>query len=283
MPQDDSAKADSVQDNSPKDDATHETHTRVREQFGRTAAAYVSSSIHAKGDDLSQMLAVAEAFHGGRVAGKTVLDVATGGGHTALAFARAGAQVTATDLTPEMLKVAEAFISEQEVQGVAFTLASAEALPFAGAAFDIVTCRIAAHHFAAPERFVAETSRVLKPGGLLLLVDNIAPQEPELARIMNTIERRRDPSHVEAYSVAQWVAWFAAAGLDTHYLSRWSRDKNFADWVVQAAMAEGASAELEQDILALKGAQRVYFRVREGADGLESLAHEAMLLVGQKL
>lgn len=214
---------------------------------------------------------------------KKVLDVATGGGHTALAFARSGAKVTATDLTPEMLAVSEAYISAQGVEGVAFAPASAEALPFADATFDIVTCRIAAHHFADALRFVVESYRVLKLGGLLLLVDNIAPQAPELARLMNEIERRRDPSHVEAYSVAQWVGWFALAGLEAQHLSRWFRDKPYGDWTARAELPEGERAQLERDILGFSDAQKAYFRVRVGEAGLESLAHEAILLVGKKL
>lgn len=264
-------------------DDFEETHNQVREQFGRTAAAYVSSPIHAQGDDLSQMVALAEALHAGKMSEKKVLDVATGGGHTALAFARSGAKVTATDLTPEMLAVSEAYISAQGVEGVAFAPAFAEALPFADATFDIVTCRIAAHHFADALRFVVESYRVLKLGGLLLLVDNIAPQAPELARLMNEIERRRDPSHVEAYSVAQWVGWFAKAGFDTLHLSRWQRNKDFSDWVARAGMTDAAQVGLEHDILTLTGIQKVYFCVHEREGRLESLAHEAMLLVGKKI
>lgn len=78
-----------------------ETYRWVRSQFGRTAHAYVESVGHAQGAELSEMVALAGTLHPGAFAQKSVLDVATGGGHTALAFAGAGAQVTATDLTPE--------------------------------------------------------------------------------------------------------------------------------------------------------------------------------------
>jgi ubiquinone/menaquinone biosynthesis C-methylase UbiE len=143
---------------------THdETYRRVRSQFGRTANAYVESTGHAQGAELAQMVALAHALHPGALAAKTVLDVATGGGHTALAFALAGAQVTATDLTPEMVAAARAFVQANGGEGVRLGVAPAEDLPFADAGFDLVTCRIAAHHFADPERFVREAARVLKP------------------------------------------------------------------------------------------------------------------------
>ena len=258
-----------------------ETYRRVRSQFGRTARAYVASPSHVQGAELEQMVGFA-ATSFGTLGGRRVLDIATGGGHTALAFARAGAQVTATDLTPEMLDAAQAFVHANGGEGVCFTAAAAENLPFADAGFDLVTCRIAAHHFADPECFVGEAARVLKPGGLLLLVDNIAPEEPGLAELMNAVERRRDPSHVMAYSVRQWVVWFAEAGLEVQHLSRWWTEKPFAAWLARAQTPPGVGEALMRDVLALPPAEKAYFRVREGAGGLESLAHEAALAVGQK-
>ena len=177
-----------------------DTYSKVRAQFGKSAAGYVSSEGHAKGAELALMVDLA----GTDIIGKRVLDIATGGGHTALAFAKAGAEVTATDLTPKMLGAAEAFVAG-EGYPMTFTQAAAEALPFESASFDIVTCRIAAHHFADPKAFLRESARLLKAGGTFMLVDNIAPTPSELARVMNHIEKVRDPSHVEAYSVATWL------------------------------------------------------------------------------
>lgn len=257
-----------------------ETYRRVQAQFGRTAAAYVESEGHAKGAELEQMVGFAERF--GPLRGRDVLDVATGGGHTALAFARAGARVTATDLTPEMLEAARAFVHTNGGEGVRFAAAPAEVLPFEGGSFDLVGCRIAAHHFADPERFVCEAARVLRPGGLFMLVDNISPEDPDLAELMNDLERRRDPSHVRAYSVRQWVTWVAGAGLELQGLSRWYVEKPFAAWLARAQTPLDVGASLARDVLALTPAQKAYFRVRAGEGGLESVAHEAVLMVGKK-
>lgn len=263
-----------------------DTYRRVQAQFGRTADAYVRSTGHAKGAELTQMVELAESSLGS-LQNRTVLDVATGGGHTALAFARAGAQVTATDLTPEMVRAAQVFVhanlDADGGEGVRFATAPAENLPFAASSFDLVTCRIAAHHFADPERFVQEVVRVLKPGGLLLLVDNVAPEQPELADVMNHVERQRDPSHVRAYSVRQWVVWFAEAGLDALHLSRWWTYKPYREWMARARTPADVCEALAQDVLALPSAQRAYLRVEEVEGRLESLAHEAALLVGRKL
>lgn len=134
---------------------------RVQDQFGATAAAYVASAGHAAGDDLAQLVAWNE---GGPE--KAALDVATGGGHTALALAAHYGRVVASDLTAPMLAAAEGFIRGKGIANVDFRLADAEALPFGDAEFDAVSCRIAPHHFPDPARFVAEVARVLKPGGL---------------------------------------------------------------------------------------------------------------------
>jgi hypothetical protein len=103
-----------------------------------------------------------------------------------------------------------------------------------------------------------------------------------LAALMNDIERRRDPSHVSAYSVRRWVAWFAEAGLEPQHLSRWYLDKPYRARLERARTPDDVGEALARDVLALPAAQRAYFRVRAGEAGLESLAHEAMLLVGKK-
>jgi len=247
-------------------------HEKVKAQFGKTTQNYVTSAIHAKGNDLKVMLELA-----GDVSGKRVLDIATGGGHTALAFARASAQVTATDLTPNMLNAAKTHIEAQGINDVTFQEANAEALPFTDEAFDIVTCRIAPHHFAKPEAFVKEAARVLKGSGTFLLIDNIAPLNPELARVMNHIEKVRDPTHVEAYSLVTWFHWLSDAGLELHHLSRFYRDKDFNAWIGYAE-ADTIREELERYILGLPEKQKTYLKIVEDNGKLNSLSHEVALL-----
>ena len=245
-------------------------YRKVRDQFGKTASGYLSSPGHAKGEDLKAMVHLA-----GDLQGRAVLDVATGGGHTALAFARAGAVVTATDLTSEMLEAAHAFAEEEGVRGVTFLLAAAEELPFEDDSFEIVSCRIAPHHFADPRAFVWEAARVLVPGGLILIVDNVAPEDPELNRAMNRIERERDPSHVETYTVRRWINWLADAGFDLAHIERFRRDEDFRSWLERAHTPAETGEVIERYVLGLPPRIRHYLNVVEEGGQLVSLAHEA--------
>ena len=252
-------------------------HNKVRSQFALSAKAYVNSKGHAKGADLQLMLEQA-----GNIKGKKVLDIATGGGHTALAFAKVGAKVTAIDLTPEMLTAAKAFI-ESEGYHLEYQASAAENLSFAKGIFDIVTCRIAAHHFADPRRFLLEAQRVLKPQGLLLLNDNITPEPPELGKIVNHIEKVRDPSHVEAYSVKIWVEWLTAAGFDVIYLSRWKKPKDYAAWFARMRQPAEVQKDLEQYVLRLPENVKTYLDVEEQDGKLISLSHEGALFTALRL
>jgi ubiquinone/menaquinone biosynthesis C-methylase UbiE len=252
-------------------------HNQVKAQFSKTSEAYVNSVIHAKGEDLQQVLGLA-----GDVQDKSVLDVATGGGHTALAFAKAGAKVTATDLTPQMLVKAREFLQSQSIHTVIFQEASAEQLPFAEESFDIVTCRIAAHHFADSVAFVGEVARVLKPFGQLFLIDNISPVNRELSEVMNKIEKWRDPSHVWACSIPYWVECSTKAGLEIYSLSRFKRKKNYGEWVKNAQTPSDVVQELEAYVLSLPPAYQGYFEVVEDNQKLISLSHEVMILQANK-
>ena len=134
--------------------STPDPRPLVRRQFGAHAQNYVTSPDHAKSDSLDRLVAVLQPQPHWRV-----LDVATGGGHTALALAPHVREVVATDLTTEMLAAAERHIVGQGVANVSFREADATALPFGDAEFDLVTCRIAPHHFPDCAAFVREKLR----------------------------------------------------------------------------------------------------------------------------
>src|SRR5260370_24554018 len=110
-----------------------------------------------------------------------------------------------------MLEKARDFLLAQGVTNAVFQVADAEKLPFASESFDRVTCRIAPHHFPNISQFVQEVARVLKPGGICLLIDCMAPGDPELDTFDNTVEKWRDPSHGRSCTAEEWQAFFKEA------------------------------------------------------------------------
>jgi ubiquinone/menaquinone biosynthesis C-methylase UbiE len=220
-----------------------DSRTRSQERFGKLAERYVTSESHAKGSELERLVEIAQPQPDW-----VALDVATGGGHTALKFAPFVAEVVATDLTPTMLAEAQAFIGSQGVENVAFGLADAQDLPFGDATFDLVTCRIAPHHFGDCPRFVRECRRVLREGGLLLVQDHVVPEEEQAARYIDEFERLRDPSHNRAYSESEWIGMFQAAGLEVEHVEQVVKRHAFVPWAARQDCAPEVMASLEQMI-----------------------------------
>jgi SAM-dependent methyltransferase len=103
-------------------------------------------------------------------AGMAVLDVAAGNGNVAIAAARRGATVTATDLTPQMIALGRAR-SEAAGLAIAWQEADAEDLPFAADQFDVVTSAFGAMFALRPARVAAELFRVAKPGGIVAMAN----------------------------------------------------------------------------------------------------------------
>jgi ubiquinone/menaquinone biosynthesis C-methylase UbiE len=188
--------------------SSSEVKAHAQERFGQFAQGYVESKVHSSGGDLDRLVELAQPQPDW-----VMLDVATGGGHTALKFAPLVKKVVALDLTPQMLEAAEKFITSKGVTNVEFKQGDAENLPFEANTFDLVTCRIAPHHFPNCWQFVQECARVLKPGGKLIVQDNTVPDDERAARYVDAFERLRDPSHHRMYAGYEWQGMFLDAGL----------------------------------------------------------------------
>ncbi len=181
----------------------------AREQFDRQADKYNERWASWSDETLKRLLELADPQPGWRV-----LDVATGTGFTALALAPHVAHVTGSDVSPKMLGEAAKRAAAAGVTNVDWREAPAEALPFADNSFDLVSVRIAPHHFSDVPAFLAETRRVLKPKGMFVLADTTVPDdEPEAADWQNAVERERDPSHVANLSPETWQRLVGSSGL----------------------------------------------------------------------
>ena len=100
--------------------------------------------------------------------GMRVLDLACGVGDPALSIATEVApsgRVTATDLGPGMMSLAEELARKKGLTNIEFREASAEALPFPNESYDVLTCRFGIMFFPDLPKALRECFRVLKPGG----------------------------------------------------------------------------------------------------------------------
>jgi ubiquinone/menaquinone biosynthesis C-methylase UbiE len=180
----------------------------AKEQFDRQAAQYNQRWAGWSDETLQRMLVLANPQ-----ASWQVLDVATGTGFTALGFAPQVASVVGADLSTGMLAQAEKRATELGIPNVSWVESHAEKMPFGDGSFDLVTVRIAPHHFTDVPAFLAETYRVLKPGGLFVLGDTTVPDDdPEAADWQNTVEYERDRSHAENLSAEVWRHLTESAG-----------------------------------------------------------------------
>lgn len=196
----------------------------VIDVFSKNKHAYVTSETHAKGSDLS----LVEEWVMSRTY-PTALDIATGGGHVARVLSQHCTEVFVTDITKDMLEHTATYFSNHE--HVHFIIADAEKLPFLDQSFDLVTCRIAAHHFPQPEKFIREVYRVLKPNGTFIFIDNVASEQPFYDLFINTVEKLRDYSHLRALKVSEWKQLFQSNKLVIKEEIVRKKTLNFKDWV----------------------------------------------------
>ena len=172
--------------------------------WSERADDYRNSPTHAEGPDLDLVVEWCEP-----AVGVTALDVATGGGHVARRLRERGATVVTADPAPGMR---------------ADTTAFAEDLPFADGSFDVVACRIAAHHFADVNAAIREMARVA--GDKVVIEDNVFFDESS-----EEAERLRDPSHVRCYSEAEWEVMLEAAGVRVDAIERFDRRVPLQPWL----------------------------------------------------
>jgi ubiquinone/menaquinone biosynthesis C-methylase UbiE len=251
-------------------------HTEsVKQQFGTVAEAYVSSPIHARGSDLAKLLEVLQLKGDERV-----LDLATGVGHAAIAMAPRVTHVIGLDLTPEMLEHARRLAEERGLENVEFQEGSAERIPLPDASFDVVTCRIAAHHFVEPERAFAEVSRVLVPGGRFVLIDNYAPDSDELDQFINTLDKLRDPTHVRAYRLSEWQRFFERHGMRYELADLWETPHDFEYWVSQSRTPKQTVVQLRGMLVSAPKAVCQAFSIKTTPD-LE-FNHPKAMMVGTR-
>jgi ubiquinone/menaquinone biosynthesis C-methylase UbiE len=198
-------------------------HKLVQEKFGALAERWGRMSID---PELQAILDRVDVTPGSRV-----LDVAAGSALLGRALANRAAEVVAVDITPEMLARGREAAERDGITNVTFVEAAAEALPFEDGSFDLVVTRFSLHHITEPQRVVNEMVRVARGRGRVLVIDMIAPEDTELAKTANAIERRRDRSHAWTAPFSQLKGYVEAAGATIVDAFTQDRTRDLDEWI----------------------------------------------------
>jgi SAM-dependent methyltransferase len=209
--------------------------------WSQRADAFRESPTHREGPDLDLLVEWCEPGPDVKV-----LDVATGGGHVARRLRKEGCTVVTLDPAPGM---------EPDV------VAPAERLPFEDGSFDVVACRIAAHHFEDVTKAVAEMARVTQR--LVVIEDNVFTDQA-----VEEAERLRDPTHVRCYSEDEWKEMLTVAGLEVEQLEPFERHPVVDDWLARV----DATPEVSGRVRELLGD-----RIKDGTVALKSIVVKARL------
>jgi hypothetical protein len=207
--------------------------------WSQRAEAFRQSPTHREGPDLDLLVEWCEPGPGVKV-----LDVATGGGHVARRLREQGCTVVTVDPAPGMK---------------ADVVAPADHLPFEDGSFDVVTCRIAAHHFPVIDAAVTEMARV--SNRLLVIEDNLFRGEH-----VEEAEKLRDPTHVRCYSEDEWKELVAGAGFEVEQVEHFDRRQSVDAWLERVDTPPAAAARI-RELLA--------DRIEDGMLAFESILLEA--------
>jgi SAM-dependent methyltransferase len=191
------------------------THNEiVRESFTTQATAFAANPWVTDEQRVARLVSAA------RLSGtERVLDIATGPGYIAEAFAKNSREVVGMDLTEAMLDIARARTEKRGVKNISFRVGDAQDLPFGGGKFDVVVCRLALHHVRQPAKVVAEMARVCCRGGTVLVEDIYGSEHSERGGYQDRWEILRDPSHVRALPLSELLDIFRDAGLEMETVS----------------------------------------------------------------
>ena len=207
---------------------TRSHHDNVEKQFGSQANAYLTSTVHVSGRDLQRLAERLSAFPLA-----SVLDMGCGAGHASFAAAHQVKQVVAYDLSAQMLDVVAQAAKEKGLDNIATRQGYAESLPFEDGSFDVVISRYSAHHWHDVGRALREVNRVLKPGGVVIVMDVMSPGHPVRDIWLQTVEALRDTSHVRNYSSGEWLSLMNDANLIADTVLTDRLPLAFSSWVAR--------------------------------------------------
>lgn len=239
--------------------------------FSKHAKAYSVSTSHASGSDLDELI------HSLNIKNEDMaIDVATGTGFTAFRLAKEAGTVIGLDLTREMTDEAIRLQAQESSEPVQFVLGNSEMLPFADGCSTVVTCRRAAHHFRQKDLFLAESFRVLAPGGSIGISDMLSPDG--LKNEYNTLERMRDPTHESAEDTESWKMLLEEAGFRVEKVAVMGERVSFEKWIYPVA------TDSSEGVASRRYLEKAGFEFRRGLELEDDLSFtkRRAVIIGRK-
>ncbi len=246
-------------------------HSVVDQQFSGQAAAYLTSAVHAEGEDLAQLVRLAADQRP-----ETALDLGCGGGHVSYRLSPHAGQVVAYDLSPSMVAMVADEAVRRGLSNIDTRQGAVEQIPYPNQSFDLVVTRYSAHHWYDFATGLSEARRVLKNSGQAVFIDVVSPGAPLLDSWLQTLELLRDPSHVYNRSVREWRLAVGNAGFRPGELSHAKLRIDFGSWVKRMNTPEAHVTAIRS--LQAKAGRDVADYFKFEADG--SFTIDTMVLLG---
>ena len=250
----------------------------VRSRFSKASEQYAVCKVQAGDFTLNRMLELTAPS-----SEWTVVDVASGAGHSSALFAPHVAEVIAIDVTEEMLWQTRKLATERKLGNVRTILADACCLPVAAASADLVCCRLAVHHFEKPSVFAEEVWRILRPGGLLAIVDSHLPDNAARDEI-NAIQKLHDPSHVACLTRTEFESLLAGAGFAIRAIEEGKVRLGFETWTKRVGLSDETCSQIRHLMTDDASADTAaVLDIRHDEAEKFTFSFQRIILIGQKV
>lgn len=248
------------------------------QRFDALAANYAISEVHSVSPTLDRLHALLP-----RV--ESVCDVASGAGHTGLSFAGIASQIVAVDPAPNMLVQVRQLTAERNFS-VETVEAFSESIPLPSASFDLVVCRLAAHHFSDLPKAMSEMTRLAKSGGHVAIIDMEGDVNPALDALNHEIEVLHDPTHVQSYTASHWRKLFTENGLEVEACENRCREipdgLSVARWCDLGGSGSEALQAIHDRLAATSQEWLTELEITRDADGGFRIPVRTLLILGRK-
>jgi ubiquinone/menaquinone biosynthesis C-methylase UbiE len=200
------------------------------------------------------------------VADESLLDVGTGPGPLALAFAPYVERAVGFDLAAPMLEAARLAAKREGVENLRLVAGDVHRLPFPDRSFALVTSRACPHHFTNIGQAVREMARVLARGGRFGIADGTVPEDDELDRFINELDTLHDPTTVRNYRPSEWRALVADAGLRLDWIEEevyeLAEGHRLTEWMARSGASSAVLEQARRQLLEAPERIRRYLRLK---------------------